>query len=337
MDVVLNMGFFNITDNVPIDLCSCGAKNKNKEVKFATKYITENINIFKNNILIADRFYFTYEFINFLEDNNIKYIIRVKGDGKYLKKEINVTKNNINYTSIVKLKDKVRVITYKNVINKTVHVINKKKCNTKYQLEIKNDCVLVTNLLDDKKYTDSNIMDLYRSRWDIEIFFKYLKGNLNFQHIKEKNIQESHKKIYICELIIMYIAKIIEKHYYKSNKVKKNNEKYTFSINKSLLINSLYDKFLYKLLNNGITNKYLNSFSNLWVKIIQNKKGRTFPRSSKEPFSKWYIKGYSNDTKYTRILNALFNDNINDLDKNLKTLLSKFISINGSDINKFYK
>ena len=63
MDVVLNMGFFNITDNVPIDLCSCGAKNKNKEVKFATKYITENINIFKNNILIADRFYFTYEFI----------------------------------------------------------------------------------------------------------------------------------------------------------------------------------------------------------------------------------------------------------------------------------
>ena len=35
--------------------------------------------IFKNKILIFDRLYHNYEFINFLYDNEINQIIRIKG------------------------------------------------------------------------------------------------------------------------------------------------------------------------------------------------------------------------------------------------------------------
>ena len=41
--------------------------------------------ILKNAILIGDRFYFTYKLLNYLNDNNLKFVIRVKGKGKNLK------------------------------------------------------------------------------------------------------------------------------------------------------------------------------------------------------------------------------------------------------------
>ena len=98
------------------------------------------MNIFKNNILVCNRFYFSYEFINFLDSNGIKFIIRIKGNGHNLKNIDEVSKYNKNYNNILKLKDKTRIITYDNVIYKTIHITNKKKYNKQYKFEIKNDC-----------------------------------------------------------------------------------------------------------------------------------------------------------------------------------------------------
>lgn len=81
---MLNMGFFNVTKNVPIELKSCGYHNKNNEVKCAIKFIKKHIDLFKNNILVADRLYFTYEFLYFLNENDLKFIIRAKGDAQNL-------------------------------------------------------------------------------------------------------------------------------------------------------------------------------------------------------------------------------------------------------------
>ena len=337
IDDILNIGFFNITDNIPIDLISCGKEGKNQELKFATKYIKENMNLFENNIIVMDRLYFSYKFLNFIESNNLKYIVRVKGKGEYIKNIKKPSKHNPNYFDINSLLGTVRTITYENAIETTVHMTNTKKYNSKYQVKIKNDCVLVTNLLNDNEYADSKIMDLYRSRWDIEVFFKMIKSNFKFQYINEKETLNSYKKMYICEQIIMYVSKIIEKEYYKRNKIKKETDKYTYKINKTLLINSLYDNFLYKLLKNEITDEYFNIFCKRYIIILQNKKGRSFPRMAKRSFCKWYVKGYSNQTKLTRILTAIFTNSIDKLDKNMKSLMKRIISIDNKPLNEFIK
>jgi hypothetical protein len=335
MNEILNMGFFDITNNIPIDLCSYGKEGKNKEIKSSMHYISKNIDKFKDNIIVTDRAYFSYSYINFLETNNLKYIIRVKGNGNNLKKKYSISKNNINYNDIIKIKDKIRLITYNDIMNKTIYMTNKKKYNKKYKLQIKNDCVIVTNLLDTEKYNDKHLLELYRSRWDIEVFFKHIKRNFKFQHLPEKDINK-HKKMYICELIIIYISKIIEKYYWERYKKQKKSG-YTYKINRTLLVNSLYDSFLYNLVINGVDNGELDKFCKLYIRVSQNKKNKTFPRTSKTPFSKWYVKGYSNHTKYTKILNAIYNDTIDELNKNLKTLMSKFVSINDTPINKVLK
>ena len=47
-------------------------------------------------------------------------------------------------------------------------------------------------------------------RWDIEVFFKYIKNNFKFQHLNEKDQHDNYSKLYLAELIITHLAKIIQ-------------------------------------------------------------------------------------------------------------------------------
>ena len=42
---------------------------------------------------------------------------------------------------------------------------------------MKGKCILITNL-DKNQYSDDEIVNIYRSRWDIEVFFKLIKNLL---------------------------------------------------------------------------------------------------------------------------------------------------------------
>jgi len=64
-NVVLNMGYYDITNNYILDLSYCGSENRNKEVTQTMKYIENNISDFKNTILVCDRFYCSYNFSSF--------------------------------------------------------------------------------------------------------------------------------------------------------------------------------------------------------------------------------------------------------------------------------
>ena len=82
-------------------------------------------------------------------------------------------------------------------------------------------------------------------------------------------------------------------------------------------------------MNNTLTTSILDKFCKSYIKVIQNKKNRSFPRTSKTPFTKWYIKGYSNQTKYMTIIDAIINNTVDELNKNLKTIAKRIISIDG--------
>lgn len=328
-DEVMNMGFYDVTNNIPIDIKSFGKENKNREICSATNYIKNNMHIFINNIIVADRGYFSYDFLNFLNSNKIKFIIRVKGEAENLKQTNVLNKNTQKYETILNLRKNIRIITYNNILHKTIYASNSKKSMTVNTLEIQNNCVIVTNILDKNEFSDTKILELYKSRWDIEVFFKYIKSNFKFQHLKEHSCEQINK-MYICELILIYIAKIIEKNYMDKNKNKiKTKEQISYKINKSHLVNGIFDNLLVHIIEGTLTDKILNEFQSSYIKIIQNKKGRSFPRTSKTPFSKWYIKGYSNLTKYKTIIDAIINNEIENLNKNLKMIAKKIISING--------
>ena len=124
---------------------------------------------------------------------------------------------------------------------------------------------------------------------------------------------------------MIYIAKIIEKENNWKNKTKR--------INESHLIKGIFDKILYKLLHCKLTNDEYNQFCKTYIKITDNKKNRSFPRTSKKTFSKWYVKGYSHNSQLVKIINAILNNTINKLNKNLKTKAKRIKEINGKIID----
>ena len=326
MNEILNMGFIDITNGIPIDIKSYGKENKNREVSSTINYIKKNMTIFRKNIIVADRAYYTYNFMNFLLKNEINFVIRAKWHAKNLDPNTKLNSKMRNYNDILNIKNKTKIIKYKNTIQKKINN-NKKKETQEYTIDVKNDCILVTNLLNEE-YSDKDIMNLYRSRWNIEVFFKYIKNNFKFRHIKEKSTKKC-KKTYICNLIITFIVKLIEKYFEKKILKMKRKRNMICKINQANLINGIFDTIICHILDGTLSEKIFDDFCKCYIIIIQNKENRKFPRTSLTPFSKWYIKGYSDSTKYIRIVEAILNKNEDTLNKNEKLIAKNIVSING--------
>ncbi len=247
LNTMLYMCYYDCTNEVPIDI-TFKNNNHNNEVTLAQQWINKYKSKCKNSIIIADRAYFKYDFFSFLISNNIKFVVRIKNNAK------NKNIPNCRYIQnefIIKKK----VYNRKTKGNQTII------CNNKY--------ILITNL-DKEKYSDKHILDIYNKRWDIEVYFKYIKNNFKFQHLKEKKTIDG-KKILICQSIIVTIARIIKKIYSTLN----NNKN---KINESLLINGIFEVLLIDIINSNLTHTKIINFINSYCISIKNKLNRTFDR-----------------------------------------------------------
>jgi len=194
---------------------------------------------------------------------------------------------------------------------------------------MKYEYTLLTNL-SLEMYDDKKIKKLYGERWAIEIFFKLLKYNFKFEHLIEHNNKhnfEQYKKIYLVNLTIIYLAKIIEKTYLYNNNIKKDYEKkenkkivkYVFRPNRSNIIKGIYN-ILKSLFNGEIKENTLISLSNSYVKYKEIKLGEHKERKSKTPFLKWYVKGHSNRSLMYKFIEVYIFKNTEILNKNNKVL-----------------
>lgn len=159
LETSLNMGLFDINSEIPIDLTFNGIDKKNNELKLLINYINENKEKFSNVILILDRAYCSYKFIDFLNKKNINYVCRFRNNCKKL--------NEIKNKRIIKFTN----YSYETVNNKKIdyHLIKNKKFES-VVIEIKEEYTLITNLKNNE-YNDEKIKNIYHKRWDIEVFF----------------------------------------------------------------------------------------------------------------------------------------------------------------------
>jgi hypothetical protein len=335
LETTLNMGFYDLTNDLPIELSIEGNKNKNNELLLLKQYIKNN-NIPKNSIFILDRFYCSYDFINFLVDNNYKFIIRFRNNCKKFNKITDIKNIRIlkyfdeydtiipfekydNYVNGKKEKGKYKKINKDTVVPK--QNIKFKSANIKMKYEY----TLVTNL-QTETYKDEKIKELYKERWDIEVFFKLVKYNFKFEHLKEhndSNTDDDYKKLYLVNLTIIYLSKIIEKTHFYNNDIKKevivkeNNKiiKYSNKPNKSLTVKGVY-KILTVLFNGSLTVKKFTNICKNYVLYSLTKKGLMKERKAKTPFLKWYVKGHSNRSLLYKIIEAKLKKDTSKLNKN---------------------
>lgn len=91
---------------------------------------------------------------------------------------------------------------------------------------------------------------------------------------------------YLCILIVEYI-RLIEL-YWKSKNTLKTTDKKIQKINRSILINGIYNHLLKLIIKGELNESSLQKFILSYIEIHTNLKDRHFPRTSKRPFSKWY-------------------------------------------------
>jgi hypothetical protein len=131
-----------------------------------------DIPLLKGSVIVADRFYNDFSLLNVWDSNGVYFVIRHKENIQY-----NVIKEN-------ELPDN----RHQHILKDEIIELKNKSSKDKYPKrlrrvaiwdEVNNQVIeLITNNL---KWTANTIGELYRSRWDVEIFFRDIKQLL---HIK---------------------------------------------------------------------------------------------------------------------------------------------------------
>ena len=197
----------------------------------------------KHDIILFDRGYPSTEFIAFLFENGIDFVMRVK---KNFSKDI---KNAIKEDQIIKVSYAQK--SYK------VRVL-------RFQLESGEEEILLTSLLDEQ-LSIKDFKTLYFMRWGIEIKYDDLKNKIqieNFTGTTKVSIeQDFYASIYLSNMA--ELARIQNEELLRERNCDKGL-KYEYKTNVNLLIGSLKDKFVMMLLENNPTkrNKIYNKLMN---------------------------------------------------------------------------
>jgi len=163
------------------------------------------------NIYIVDRGLQSGRTMKHFSDHKITFIARVKESRKHIEKEDLMFENQqTDLGDSVLLKD-TRIQLY------TGMPIQNKRGNKHYrEALLENDfrLLIVRSKNDDKEYwLLTNDFDLkpyevasaYRKRWDIEVFFRFIKQELNVSHLVSLNRNGMQVIIYVTLIVAMLI------------------------------------------------------------------------------------------------------------------------------------
>ena len=181
------------------------------EAKVHDRYGLQQTIFPKNTIIVEDRAYFDFELmLNRIYAENT-FVTRIKTNTNYQSlEELDLPKATdqdilkdeiITLTGVKAIKTKInehklRLVTvYKEDENKVVHII--------------------TNNLD---WTARTISDLYKKRWDIELFFKDMKQNLQIKTFIGTSENAVKSQIYVA-LISYLLLQLINRTVAKNKNV----------------------------------------------------------------------------------------------------------------------
>jgi hypothetical protein len=168
-------------------------------------------NVFpKNTIIVEDRAYFDFALmLNRIFAQNI-FVTRIKTNTDYtIIKELELP---IDKDQDI-LKDEIITLSGKKAIETKINEHNLRLV-TVYRAEDNKVIHIITNNLD---WTARTIADLYKKRWDIELFFKAMKQNLQIKTFLGTSENAVKSQIYVAlisylllELINRTIAKKVK-------------------------------------------------------------------------------------------------------------------------------
>ena len=186
-----------------------------------------------NNLYVLDRGFCALKNYELVEDAKAKFVGRIKTNRKMQVIESLMTENTNTDLGKLELVDDLVVFLYdrekKDFSNTKYRVIKAKfktprdttRPNNKGKVKrVENEVFFITNDFD---MTPQEIAFCYKKRWDIEVYFKFLKQNLNFSHFLSTN--ENGIKVILYMTIITSMLVMI---YKKENELGFSIAKFNF-------------------------------------------------------------------------------------------------------------
>ena len=169
---------YDVVNNIAISSELTNNENERQSfIEHNLKYVKEN------DILIFDAGYYSHHLVQTLNKKQIKYIFRLPCN-------LNIVKNMCFSDDKIQYVDECKLRTVKYKINGSVYY-------------------MATNLYDNNTYTVDVIKELYHMRWQIEVFYMFLKHKYNFNYVHSRKEANIRKELYI-NLIIMSISRLLE-------------------------------------------------------------------------------------------------------------------------------
>jgi len=142
----------------------------------------------QNGVAIMERGFSSSERVQtLLKKENQYFVLRIKNNST-----INIKENGTYEVWSGKLQVQVRLVTFSDL-----------KTRTEFRF--------VTNLPESGElaYTNEEIGEIYRRRWQIELLWKFLKMHLKLSHLITKNTNGIRIQIYAC-LICYFLLQLVE-------------------------------------------------------------------------------------------------------------------------------
>ena len=172
-----------------------------------------DIPLLKGSVIVADRFYNDFLLLNIWDSNNVYFVVRHK--------------NNIQFETVkeLELPDNRHQHILKDEIIKLTGIKSKRKYPEKLRRvaiwdDVNNQVIeVITNQM---TWTANTISELYKSRWQIEIFFREIKQLLHIKSFIGTSENAVMIQIYsalITILLLKYLKAIAKYKWHLSNLV----------------------------------------------------------------------------------------------------------------------
>lgn len=223
------------------------------------------------DLVIYDRGYPSFKLIFEHNQRNVDYVIRAKKD---FNNQIITFYASGKNTEIVKIfPGKSTKISDKPYDYKTYQMVRL----IRVELPNGESEILITSLLDDKKYPSKIFKNLYFQRWGVETFYDEFKNKLKAEHFsgysKHSVLQDFYAALFVSNIQSLIVGEINEE---LQNDIK---TKYAYKVNNNLSYGLLKDRIVSLFWSNTNTEIIYSELKELFKKhLIPIRPDRKFER-----------------------------------------------------------
>ena len=162
------------------------------------------INLGKTEVLVMDRGYSSYSFWKELDNKGITFVTRAK--------------KNMRYRVISKRRGRKPegILADERIIFENPN--NRKKTMELRRIVVKVKKENIVVLTNDLNTSAKVIADLYKSRWQIELFFKWIKQNLKIKRFFGRKRNSVETQLWVAMIVYLLIWMIKKQFKYKGSK-----------------------------------------------------------------------------------------------------------------------